>query len=418
MMCKYIVTGGNRLCGEIRVEGAKNSVLPILSATLLNGKENIILDCPQLKDVSTLLKMLELIGCSIKQHGNVVTVDSSTIDTWEIPEHLMREMRSSILLMGAMLGRTGKAKVSMPGGCELGPRPIDLHLFGLKALGVEVTESYGYINCKVDKLQGADIQLDYPSVGATENIMLAAVLAEGTTVIRNAAKEPEIVDLQNFLNHMGAKVSGAGTGIIRVDGVKQLGRTEYCVIPDRIVAGTYMVAAAITGGEVILNNVISEHLTPVNVKLKECGCLIYNKNGSIKVSAPKRIHAIETIRTLPFPGFPTDMQSQFMALATKAKGTSIFCETVFENRFRHVEELTRMGANIKIDGRVAIVRGVEQLTGTTVVAKDLRGGAALVLAALAAEGESIIERIYHIERGYEKMEDKIALLGGNIKRID
>lgn len=417
-MSKIIITGGNRLSGEVKIEGGKNAVLPILVATLLNGKENIILDCPQLRDVSILLKILELIGCNVKQQGSIITVDSSTLNSFEIPEHLVREMRSSIIIMGAMIARFGKVKISFPGGCEIGPRPIDLHLSGLKALGVEITEAHGFINCRADKLVGTDIQLDYPSVGATENIMLAAVLAEGTTIIRNAAKEPEITDLQNYLNSMGGKVSGAGTGIVRIDGVKALDKTEYTVIPDRIVAGTFMTAAAITGGEVILNNVISEHLLAISAKLKEAGCLIFTKNGSLKLIAPKKLQAIETIRTLPYPGFPTDMQSQFMAMLTLAKGTSILCETVFENRFRHTEELCRMGANIRIDGRIAVVKGVKKLTGATVVAKDLRGGAALVLAGLAAEGETVVENVSHIDRGYEKIEDKLAVLGAKIYRTN
>lgn len=416
-MSKYIIEGGKRLVGEVPIIGAKNSVLPILAATVINNNTSTIFNTPNLRDVKIMEQILQSIGCKVNRFDNVITVDSRNISKTKIPEELVREMRSSIILMGAMLTRCGEVEISYPGGCEIGPRPIDLHLKALRQLGAVIEESHGFLLCKAEKLIGCDIQLDYPSVGATENIMLAAVGAKGTTIIRNAAREPEIIDLQNFLNGLGAKIIGAGTSIIRIDGVDKFNEVEHTIIPDRIVAGTYMVASAITGGEVILKNIEVEHIQSIIAKLKETGCMIYNNCTTLKIIGPKRPNAIETVQTLPYPGFPTDMQAQMIALLSVANGTSIVTETVFENRFKHVEELIRMGANIKVAGKVAIVKGVKELTGAKVTSKDLRGGAALVLAALAANGTSIIEDTYHIERGYDGIENTLLALNANIKKI-
>lgn len=416
-MSKYIIEGGRRLVGEIPVIGAKNAVLPILAATVINNNTSTIFNTPNLRDVEVMEQILVSIGCKVSRVDNVIFVDSRNISKIKIPEDLVREMRSSIILMGAMLTRCGEVEVSYPGGCEIGPRPIDLHLKALRQLGAIIEESHGFLHCKAEKLKGCDIQLDFPSVGATENIMLAAVKAEGTTIIRNAAREPEIIDLQNFLNGMGAKIHGAGTSIIRIDGVDSFTSVEHNIIPDRIVAGTYMVASAITGGEVILKNIEVEHIQSIIAKLKETGCMIYNNCTTLKIIGPKKINAIETVQTLPYPGFPTDMQAQMIALLSIANGTSIVTETIFENRFKHVEELVRMGANIKIAGKVAIIKGVKELTGAKVTSKDLRGGAALVLAALAANGTSEIEDTFHIERGYDGLEKALLALNADIKKI-
>lgn len=415
-MSQFYIKGGLPLKGEVEVHGAKNAVLPILAAVILNESESIIHNVPNLKDVRTMILILESMGCTIKREKNTLIVDSSSIHTNEVPEDLVREMRSSIILLGAILARHKQAKFSYPGGCDIGLRPIDLHLKSLKALGAEVKESHGYIYCKSSKLKGAHIQLDYPSVGATENIMLAASLAEGITIIRNAAKEPEIHDLQEFINEMGGKVKGAGSNTIIIEGVKKLNKVEYTIMPDRIVAGTLAVATAITQGEVVLKNAQIEHIRSVISKLVEAGCTIYEEKKNIIVKAPEKLIAIETIRTLPYPGFPTDMQAQMMALMTVAEGISIFTETIFENRYKHAAQLIRMGANIKIDGRVAIVEGVKKLTATRVSAMDLRGGAALVLAGLVAEGETIVENIYHVDRGYDRFENCLQSLGASIVR--
>ena len=335
---------------------------------------------------------------------------------YEIPEELVREMRSSIIFLGAMLSRYGKVKASYPGGCEIGIRPIDLHLKSLREMGATIKEEHGFLICEAKQLKGCDIQLDFPSVGATENIMLASVFAKGVTVIRNAAKEPEIIDLENFLNAMGAKISGAGTATIYIKGVEKLHDVEHHIIPDRIVAGTYLVAAAITKGEIVLKNIVHEYLQSVLYKLRECGCIIQIYNDSLRLIAPEGIKAIESIRTLPYPGYPTDMQAQMMALMSLSDGTTIFTENIFENRYKHANELVRMGANIKIDGRIAVVKGVRKLSGATVIAQDLRGGASLVLAGLAAEGKTIIENIKHIDRGYENINDVLNELGADIIR--
>lgn len=413
---KYIIQGGKRIEGCLRVGGAKNSVLPIFAATILSGKESIIHDCPILKDVEIMIEILKDLGCSVKREDHTVIIDSSSLNSFEVPDLLVRKMRSSIVLLGALISREKKARICFPGGCDLGPRPVDLHLKGLEQLGVKISEYHGIIYCEAPELKGAEIHLDYPSVGATENIILAAVLAKGTTVIRNAAKEPEIADLQNFLNAIGAKVTGAGTNSITVEGVEFLHGGEHTIIPDRIVAGTYLAAAASTSGIVELDNVNVEHIQPIIAKLKESGCNIRTRNNRISLSSKGRIKAIDSIRTLPYPGFPTDMQAPLMALLCKAKGTSIVIETIFENRFKHVEDLLRMGADIKVDGRIAVIRGRNRLMGAAVTARDLRGGAALVIAGLSAEGTTVIEGIDHIDRGYEDLHLYLQKVGAEITR--
>jgi UDP-N-acetylglucosamine 1-carboxyvinyltransferase len=415
---KIIINGGNRLSGQLRVDGAKNSVLPILAATVLNKGISIIHECPEISDVFATMRILKYLGCKVKKENNTIIVDSSTLNRCMIPENLMREMRSSVFFIGSIISRYDTAYVSFPGGCEIGTRPIDLHLKALRKLSISIEEEHGYINCHKDKIVGNDIHLIFPSVGATENIMLASVFAEGETIIRNSAREPEIVDLQNFLNAMGCKISGAGSELIRIEGVKKLHDVEYTVIPDRVVAATYLTAAAITNGEVELVNVIPDHIRSVLYVLNDCNCDIMVGNNSITLKGGKKILPADFIRTLPYPGFPTDMQAQIMSLLSIAEGTSIISETIFENRFKHVVELLRMGANINVEGRVAVIKGVPRLTGTSLNATDLRGGAALVIAGLAAEGTTIIDHIYHIDRGYEKIEEKLLSIGADIKRME
>lgn len=417
-MGKYIINGDKRLVGEVSVSGAKNAVLPILAATVVGGNRSTIFNTPNLRDVDIMEKILLSIGCKVERMDNIMYVDSRNLSNTNIPDELVREMRSSIILMGSMLTRCGETKVSYPGGCEIGPRPIDLHLKALREMGAKIDESHGFLYCHCEKLKGCEIQLDYPSVGATENAILAAVRAKGTTVIRNAAREPEIIDLQNYLNKCGAKISGAGTSIIKIEGVEKFKDVEYTIMPDRIVTGTYMAASALTGGEIIIKNVETNHIQAIVAKLKEAGCLIYNDNSSLKVIGPEKINYIEMTQTLPYPGFPTDMQAQMMAVLSIADGTSIISETVFENRFKHADELIRMGADIKIIGKVAIIKGVKELTGAKVKSKDLRGGASLVLAGLAAKGTTEVENIYHIERGYEDLDENLRKLGADIIKVE
>lgn len=413
-MGKFVVTGGNKLEGELRVHGAKNAVLPILAATILNNNTSIIHDCPNIKDVDTMVTILERLGCKVKKENNTLVIDSSQMDQVKVPEELVREMRSSIILLGSILGRHGEVIISYPGGCSIGHRPIDLHLKALRQLGVQIEEKQGYIYCKASKIKGDEITLDFPSVGATENIMLAAVFGKGNTVIYNPAKEPEIVDLQNFLNSMGGSVRGAGTNKIVINGIKELYSTEYNVIPDRIVAGTYLMAAAITGSEITLTNVEKDHMYSVLSKLREMGCELRYGGRRIKISAPEQIKPVDVIRTQTYPGFPTDMQAQTMAVLTVSSGTSVITEHIFESRYKHAEELIRMGANIQLEGRTAIIKGVNNLFGTEVIAKDLRGGASLVLAGLKADDVTTVLDSIHVERGYEDIARDLSLLGADI----
>jgi UDP-N-acetylglucosamine 1-carboxyvinyltransferase len=411
---KFIVRGEVQLNGTIRVSGAKNAILPIMAATLLSSGVSIIHDVPYLRDIKVMQDILALFGAKIIREQNTLLIDTSSIRDAEIPEHLMREMRASVFLMGPLLGRFHKVKLCYPGGCAIGPRPIDLHIKALERIGASVKESFGFIEAQADRLTGGEINFDYPSVGATENAMMAAALASGSTIIRNAAREPEICDLQIFLNKMGAKIMGAGTDIIRIDGIKKLMPAEHVVMSDRIQAGTFLVAAAITRGDVVVENILSEHLFSVTDKLRDIGVKITTGNNYIRVKGGD-LRGVD-IKTLPYPGFPTDLQAPMLSLVTNAKGTSIITETIFENRFKHVDELIRMGAKIKVEGRTAIIRGIPRLTGAIVAAHDLRAGGALVLAALAAEGVSEIENVYHIDRGYEALEEKLRSLGATISR--
>lgn len=416
-MSKIIVRGGRTLKGTVRVHGAKNSVLPILAAALLAEEgSSVIHDVPALDDVKNILQVLAALGVRAKQGEETVRLQAETLNSYEAPYDLVRKMRASFLVMGPLLARLGKVKISLPGGCAIGTRPIDQHLKGFEAMGAEIGFGQGTIEASVNgKLRGARIYLDIASVGATENIMMAAATADGTTIIENAAKEPEIVDLANFLNAMGAKVRGAGTGVIRIEGVERLRGVEHHVIPDRVEAGTYMIAAAITGGDVYVEGAIRDHLGPVVAKLEEMGAQIECDENGIRVTAKQPLKAVD-VKTLPYPGYPTDMQAQMMALLLVADGTSIVTETVFENRFMHVEELAKMGAEIKVDGRTAIVTGGAKLSGASVCATDLRAGAALICAALAADGHTEVGGVHHIERGYMNLVDKLAAIGADIYR--
>ncbi len=416
-MSSYCVEGKHLLDGEITVQGAKNAVLPILAATIINRGKNVIHNCPLLRDVEKTIDVLKGLGCKVIPLGNTLVVDSSCMDKCVIEDSLMRQMRSSIIFLGAIITRCGEAVVSMPGGCEIGMRPVDLHLKALRELGVSITEENGYIVCKADKLHGAKIHLDFPSVGATENIMLAAVSAKGTTYITNAAREPEIVDLQNFLCRMGAKVHGAGTGTIKIEGVDKLYTVDYTIMSDRIAAGTYLACCASAGGKIVLRNVCTDDMISIISTLESMGVKIRSDGKSLYMTAPKRLRSFGTIRTMPYPGFPTDIQSPFLALACSASGTGVIVENIFENRFRNAEELVRMGADIRLDGKTAVVVGVRQLHGAKVCASELRGGASLVVAAMGAEGVSLITDVEYIDRGYENFEKNLSQCGAHIIRI-
>jgi len=417
-LSKIVVEKSPPLKGTVRVSGAKNSALPILAASLLGTEDIILEDVPSLRDVDVICEVLSSLGAEVQRYeGGKIKINSANLNKHETPYELMSKMRASFLVMGPLLTRLGKAKTSLPGGCAIGTRPIDLHLKGFKALGADIDVDHGYVAAYGDKLVGDRIYLDFPSVGATENIMMAAVLAEGETVIDNAAMEPEIVDLANFLSKLGADIKGAGTSSIRINGVEKLGGCHHSVIPDRIEAGTYMVASAITGGDIIVENVITSHIKPVIAKLRETGCEIWENGDKVRVIGKNSRNAVD-VKTLPYPGFPTDMQAQFMSLMSVSKGTSVIIETVFENRFMHVDELKRMGADIKIDGRSAIVQGVDSLTGAQVKATDLRAGAALILAGLIADGQTTIDHVYHIDRGYDGIEKKLTKLGAKIYRTE
>ncbi|MTI93993.1 MAG: UDP-N-acetylglucosamine 1-carboxyvinyltransferase [Firmicutes bacterium] len=414
-MEKIYVRGGNPLSGEVKIDGAKNSALPVLAASLLTTGINRFEEVPPLEDVKTISRLLTDLGCRVTNNQGAIEVDAASISEFETPYELVRKMRASFLVMGPLLARLGRARVSLPGGCNIGTRPIDLHLKGFMALGAEVIMGHGFIEAVAPRLMGGRIYLDFPSVGATENIMMAATLAKGTTVIENAAAEPEIIDLANYLNAAGAKVRGAGTSLIRITGVDELKGTNYTVIPDRIEAGTFIAAAAITQGRVLLKNALVDHLKPIIAKFEEIGVRIIEQDSGLMVIGNDSLSATD-IKTLPYPGFPTDMQAQSMAVLTMARGTSVITETIFENRFMHVDELKRMNANIKIDGRSAIVEGVQQLTGAPVNASDLRAGAALVLAGLVADGVTEVGNIFHIDRGYAGFVEKMKALGADIWR--
>lgn len=417
-MDTYLITGGNRLSGEIDLQGSKNSSLPIIAASVLIDGTVTIFRCPKISDTLAMQELLRLLGCKVTEENENLIINSTTCDKDEIPEDLMKEIRSSIVFMGPMLAKHKRVVLTYPGGCEIGARPIDLHLSGLKQLGANITESHGYIICEADRLVGNEIDLDFPSVGATENIMLAAVLAKGVTIIRNAAREPEIIDLQNFLNKAGAKVIGAGSNVIKINGVEKLHDVEFEIPGDRIVAGTYLCGAAITNGELMIKGVIPEYLRSTLHKLREAGCQmkIYNKED-IWIKAPERLKSVNTIKTMPFPGFPTDMQSQLVTMLTLAQGTSIVIENIFENRYKYVSELTKMGAQITIEGKMAVIKGVKKLMGATVEARELRGGASLVLAGLAAEGKTKVNGIHYIERGYENFVENLQGIGAFIEKI-
>lgn len=417
-MDRIVINGGKRLNGKIKISAAKNSVLPIIAASLSTSGECILEDIPLLEDVYVICNVLESMGASINIDPikRKIKIKADNLNTCDPPYDLVRKMRASFLVMGPMLARFGKIKLSLPGGCNIGTRPIDLHLKGFSALGADISIGHGYVDAKCNKLKGAKIYLDFPSVGATENIIMAAVLADGETTIENVAEEPEVVDLSNYLNSMGAQIYGAGTDTIRIQGVKELKGTSHQVIPDRIEAGTYMVAAAMTGGDVIIENVILEHVRSIIAKLMEAGVSVIEGQNRVRIIGKERTKAVD-IKTLPYPGFPTDMQAQFMSMMSLSKGTSIVTETVFENRFMHVTELKRMGANIKIEGRSAVVEGCERLTGAKVKATDLRAGAALVLAGLAAEGTTEIYEVQHLDRGYWDIVGKLSGVGADIVRV-
>ena len=413
-MSKIVVNGGKPLSGVVKIHGAKNAVLPILAATVMTGGVHTIQNCPALSDVSTTVEILQELGARGEREGDTLIVDTGGEMQSFIPERLMRKLRSSIIFMGAILARKKEAKISAPGGCELGPRPIDLHIKALRELGAQIEEEHGYLICRAQNLKGTDIHLDIPSVGATENIMLAACAAKGTTVISNAAREPEIEDLANYLNSMGARISGAGTSTIVIEGGSPLSAAEYRVMPDRIVAATYLCAAAATGGSITVTDVCTEHLSAVLAVLSDCGCKIKKEKNKVSLVAPQIIKSPGSIKTMPYPGFPTDAQSLFLAMLAKSDGTTLITETIFESRFKAAGELLRMGAKISVDSRVAVVKGSKKLSGACVTAQDLRGGAALVVAALAAEGRTEINSPEFIYRGYEKLEENLKTLGADI----
>ena len=420
-MAKFLINNSGPLYGEVQISGAKNAVLPLMAATILPGEKCKIREVPKLLDVRVMQDILDFLGAEIKMDGEgTLDIEMSELTTREVPFALANQMRASFLVMGPLLAREGYAKVYLPGGCTIGARPIELHIKGFEALGADIVVKDKYVEAKVgpEGLKGASIYLDFPSVGATENIMMAAVLADGVTYIENAAEEPEIVDLANFLNRMGASIKGAGTDNIKIEGVKKLKGTEHTVIPDRIETGTFMLAGAITRGEVLIKNIVPDHVRPIAAKLRECGVVVEVTDEGLYVNGGKNPLISTDIKTLPYPGFPTDIQSPFMAFLTTVEGSGTVIETVFENRFMHVAELNRMGANIVTEGNRAIVQGGKQLVGAHVAATDLRAGAALVLAGLAAEGTTEVFDIYHIERGYENFVDKFKSLGADIVRVD
>lgn len=414
-MDRIVITGGVPLQGEVQVSGAKNSALPLLASTILGGEECVLTNVPRVVDVMTMGKLLGMLGVSVVHEGNRAVVRADVIHSTQAPYELVKTMRASVLVLGPLLARWGEAAVSMPGGCAIGSRPVNLHLAGLAKLGAEVSIEHGYIRAKAKRLRGARIYCDTTTVTGTENLMMAASLAQGTTVIENAAKEPEIVDLANFLVKRGARITGAGTDVITIEGVRELRGSDHEVIPDRIEAGTHLVAGAITKGSVTVNRCRPDHLEALLIKLREAGATIRIEKERVQLSVEKRLKSVD-IRTLPFPGFPTDMQAQMVALMTVSDGTSVITETVFESRFMHVEELWRMGADIKVEGNRAVVTGRTRLAGAPVMASDLRASAGLILAGLAAEGVTEVLRVYHLDRGYERIEEKLRGLGAKIER--
>lgn len=415
-MERFRVEGGHRLSGAVRVHCAKNAVLPILAGAILADDPTTVLDCPDIADVSNMVRILQTLGCEVSAQGAALRVAPSSIHSDTMPEDLSKRLRSSVFMMGALLGRLRRAVVPYPGGCEIGQRPIDLHLSGLTALGVDIREEGGLVVCDGGRMRGGEVHLDYPSVGATENVMMAAARIPGRTVIHNAAREPEIADLQRFLNACGARIAGAGSATIEIEGVRRMRGATYRPMPDRIEAGTLLAAAAVTGGEVELTDAPMEELGAVMAKLREMGCRVEAGAGRVTFVAPQRLDSPGQVITLPYPGFPTDMQAQMLALTCCARGTSIITETVFENRFTHVGDLRRMGANIVVKDRTAIVRGVRSLHGARVYARDLRGGAALLIAGLAARGETVVEGAEIVDRGYERLEQMLSGLGAQIRR--
>lgn len=411
------INGKNPLCGSLRVQGAKNAVLPALAAAILNKGTTVLHNCPNLSDVRVTIEILKYLGCRVERENDTVIIDASDINNNCIPNDLMNKMRSSIIFMGAIIARTGEASMSFPGGCELGPRPIDLHLKALKTLGVDVSESHGYIKCRLKKTSDNNVHLDFPSVGATENIMLFASLINAKTTVYNAAREPEIEDLQCFLNSMGARISGAGSSTVQIDGTTSFHDAVHTIIPDRIAAATYLCGAVSAGGEIELSGVCPNHLSAVASALSECGAKILAGDDTISIKAPEVIEKIDIIRTLPYPGFPTDAQSIMMSVLAYANGTSIIKENIFEQRFKTAGELLKMGADISVDGKVAVIKGVKSLTGADVYACDLRSGAALTVAALAANGTTKIFNTHFIDRGYESLDKDFKKLGADIERI-
>lgn len=412
------IRGGRRLNGEWSIHSAKNAVLPVLAASILTDDRVCLTDCPDLSDIRYMGEILQTLGCEVQTQNGTMTVNPQGLCRWEMPDELSKKIRSSIFMLGPIIARFRRATVTFPGGCEIGLRPIDLHLSGLRQLGVSILEEGGMIHCDGSRMRAGTVHFDYPSVGATENVMMAAVGLHGTTLVHNAAREPEIVDLQNFLCAMGAKVSGAGTHTIAIEGVKRLHGVAYTPMPDRIVAGTLLAAAAATGGNVRLRNVPVQDLYAVFAKLREMGCSIDEDVDAVTLHAPERLRAFHQLQTQPHPGFPTDMQVQMLALAVRAQGTSVVVENVFENRFTHAGDLNRMGADVMVNGRTAIVKGVDRLYGARVAARDLRGGAALAIAGLQAEGETLVEHVELIDRGYDKLEQMLSALGADVCRID
>ncbi|MCI8944851.1 MAG: UDP-N-acetylglucosamine 1-carboxyvinyltransferase [Clostridia bacterium] len=415
-MKEYIINGGQPLDGALEIKGAKNSILPLMAASILTDEITVLHNCPNISDVDSMINILEGLGSKIIRSGRDVIIDNSMTDKSEIPASLAKELRSSVFLLGSLLSRHKKAKVAYPGGCDIGLRPIDIHITGLRELGIEIQEQGGYILCNCLNAKSADIVLDLPSVGATENLMLASVFIKGKTVIRNCAKEPEIVDLQKFLNTMGAKIRGAGSSVIVVEGVDKLHGIDYTPIPDRIVAGTYLIAAAMCGGNVELSGVNPEHISSLISKLSKTTCKVHIKNDRILIRSKGRQKSLECIETMYYPGFPTDLQSQIMAMQTVSRGTSVIVENIFETRFKTASQLKKLGADITIKGRVAVIRGVKELIGAEVAASDLRGGASLVLAGLVAKGTSIVKDIHYIDRGYEDLSVELQKLGANVRR--